>query len=114
MTDRETPKLTTEDKKTLTKYLERLNKTIADGDARIKDGDILHERERLAVLDGVGKLLEEILPAALALLGHTVTRSGRKLCVTIFQYECGVGPSARNSFSALLLPRRAASASVYS
>ena len=43
MTDRETPKLTTEDKKTLTKYLERLNKTIAEGDARIKDGDILHD-----------------------------------------------------------------------
>ena len=43
MTDREVPKLTSEDKKTLRKYLDNLNKTIDEGDARIKSGDILHD-----------------------------------------------------------------------
>lgn len=43
MSDREVPKLTTEDKLTLRKYLERLNKTIDEGDERIKSGDILHD-----------------------------------------------------------------------
>ena len=67
MTDRETPKLTTEDKQTLTKYLERLNKTIADGDARLKDGDILHDdyieltntlTKAVIIRAGVSSLLE--------------------------------------------------------